>query len=131
VRTATHNAGEVDPAALDHLLSMSSVEIFPVLLPTKATDFFGVSVYCDDKGVAKELEENTRVSGIVQQCGFPGQTFRGDCFISRVFDDNEEFFCTISVILGHPEQIRVSIRAGERSSLSASSTRCAVALVPP
>ena len=34
----------------------------------------------------------------------------------------EEFFCTISVILGHPEQIRVSIRAGERSSLGSRSS---------
>jgi len=84
------DSGEVDPAALDHLLSMSSVEIFPVLLPTKASEFLGVNVYCDDKGVAKELELNQRVSGVVQQCGFPGQTFRGDCFIARVFDDNED-----------------------------------------
>lgn len=56
----------------------------------KATQFLSVSAYCDDKGVAKELEENTRMSGLVQACGYPGQTFRGDCFIGRVFDDTED-----------------------------------------
>jgi len=81
---------EMGEAAIDRLLQSTSVEIFPVQLPTKASDFLAVSVYLDDKGVAKELEENTRVSGIVQACGYPGQTFRGDCFLGRVFDDNED-----------------------------------------
>jgi len=82
--------GEMSGEALDRLLSATSVEIFPVQLPVKDYEFNGVSVYCDDKGVAKELQENTRVSGIVQACGYPGQTFRGDCFIGRVKDDNED-----------------------------------------
>merc|ERR1719420_2854325 len=72
------------------MMQTTSVEIFPVQLPTRDTDYEGVSVYVDDKGVAKELQENSRVSGIVQACGYPGQTFRGDCFIGRVFDDNED-----------------------------------------
>ncbi|CAE7247263.1 Tnni3k [Symbiodinium pilosum] len=75
---------------LDKILSASSVEIFPVQLPTKETGFHAVSVYLDDKGVAKSLEENIRVSGLVQACGYPGQTFRGDCFIGRVFDDTQD-----------------------------------------
>lgn len=82
--------GEMAPEAVDRLLSTTSVEIFPVMMPTKEFDFEAVSVYVDDKGVAKELQENPRVSGIVQACGYPGQTFRGDCFIGRVFDDTEE-----------------------------------------
>lgn len=82
--------GEMDDKMLDKLLSASSVEIFPVQLPTKETGFQAVSVYLDDKGVAKNLEENVRVSGLVQACGYPGQTIRGDCFIGRVFDDTED-----------------------------------------
>lgn len=81
---------EMKPEALDRLLSSTSVEIFPVQLPTKDSAFESISVYLDDKGVAKELQENSRVSGIVQAAGYPGQTFRGDCFIGRVFDDNED-----------------------------------------
>ncbi|CAK9018217.1 unnamed protein product [Durusdinium trenchii] len=82
--------GEMANDMLDKLLSTSSVEIFPVQLPTKETCFQGVSVYLDDKGVAKNLEENIRVSSLVQACGYPGQTIRGDCFIGRVFDDTQD-----------------------------------------
>jgi hypothetical protein len=82
--------GEMKEEALDRLLACTSVEIFPVQLPVKEFNYHGVSVYCDDKGIAKELQENPRVSGIVQACGYPGQTFRGDCFIGRVMDDNED-----------------------------------------
>eukprot|EP00811_Abedinium_folium_P000486 NODE_10445_length_1351_cov_6.040033.p1 GENE.NODE_10445_length_1351_cov_6.040033~~NODE_10445_length_1351_cov_6.040033.p1 ORF type:complete len:308 (+),score=77.17 NODE_10445_length_1351_cov_6.040033:82-1005(+) len=87
---AKEAAGEMSGVHLDHLLHSVSVEIFPVQMPTKASGFHAVSVYCDDKGVAKELEENRRVSGLVQACGYVGQTFRGDCFIGRVFDDTED-----------------------------------------
>jgi len=82
--------GEMAPEVLEKLMTATSVEIFPVLLPTKQTNFEGISVYCDDKGVAKGLEENVRVSGLVQASGYPGQTFRGDVFIGRIIDDNEE-----------------------------------------
>lgn len=82
--------GDLMEGALENLMSATSVEIFPVMLPTKDTGFLGVSVYCDDKGVAKELEENPRASGLVQACGYPGQTFRGDVFVGKVFDDGED-----------------------------------------
>jgi len=82
--------GELAAEALDRLLVSTSVEIFPVMLPTKETEFEAISVYCDDKGVAKSLDENARVSGLVQACGYPSQTFRGDVFVGRVFDDTEE-----------------------------------------
>lgn len=75
---------------LDNLLNSTSVEIFPVLLPMKENDFMSISVYCDDKGVAKNLEENARMTGLIQACGYPQQSFRGDVFIGRVFDDTED-----------------------------------------
>jgi len=82
--------GELSAQALDNLLQATSCEIFPVMLPTKGTQFEAVSVYCDDKGVAKGLQENARMSGLVQGAGYPsGQTFRGDCFIGKVYDDEE------------------------------------------
>lgn len=92
-------SGEMPNEALDRLLASTSVEIFPVLLPTKDTSFDAISVYCDDKGVAKELEENTRMSGLIQACGYPGQTFRGDCFLGRVFDDTEDLWRRESITL--------------------------------
>mmetsp|Transcript_4457 Transcript_4457/g.9035 ORF Transcript_4457/g.9035 Transcript_4457/m.9035 type:complete len:305 (-) Transcript_4457:165-1079(-) len=83
-------AGELPSDALDRMLSSTSVEIFPVMMPTKETGFHAVSAYCDDKGVSKNLEENSRASAFVQACGYPGQTFRGDIFLGRVFDDTED-----------------------------------------
>lgn len=84
------DTGEMTGMALDKLLHSTSVEIFPVMLPTEGTKFISISVYLDDKGVAKDLEENPRISGMVQACGYPGQTFRGDCFVGRVYDDNHD-----------------------------------------
>lgn len=91
--------GEVPQEALDRLLNATSVEIFPVMLPTKATQFEGVSLYVDDKGVSKNLEENPRAAGLIQACGFPAQTFRGDCFIGRIYDDNEDEWRRIDLAL--------------------------------
>jgi len=75
---------------LDRLLSSTSVEIFPVQLPTKEFGFQAVSFYVDDKGIAKGLEVNTRASGLAQACGYVSQEIKGDCFIGRVFDDTED-----------------------------------------
>jgi len=83
-------SGELSSSAMDKLLASTSVEIFPVLLPTKDTEFCAISFYCDDKSVAKCLEENSRASGLAQSCGYPGQTFRGDVFAGCVFDDTED-----------------------------------------
>ncbi|CAE8643396.1 unnamed protein product [Polarella glacialis] len=85
-------SGAMSGEALDRLLSATSVEIFPVLLPTKDCGFEGISVYCDDKGVAKGLEENPRAGGLVQAAGYHAQTFRGDIFMGRIFDDNEDIW---------------------------------------
>lgn len=92
-------SGEVSDEQVDKLMHSASVEIFPVQLPTRETNFQAVSVYCDDKGVAKELEENPRMSGLVQACGFPAQTFRGDCFVGRIYDDTEDVWKRIDFTL--------------------------------
>lgn len=96
---AKTSSGEMSSEALERLINCTSVEIFPVMLPTKETQFLSVSVYLDDKGVAKNLDENTRMSGIIQACGYPGQTFRGDCFLGRVFDDTEDEWRRCSMTL--------------------------------
>lgn len=116
------NNGEMAQEALDKLLSTTSVEIFPVQLPTKESQFHSVSVYCDDKGIAKELPENARVSGIVQACGYAGQTFRGDCFIGRVFDDNEEVWRRIDFTLSDCSTDAVWVEATKKQRQNRSSS---------
>lgn len=83
-------SGEMSGEALEGLLSATSVEIFPLMMPTKDTGFEALSVYCDDKGIAKGLEDNTRMSALAQAASYAGQTFKGDCFIGKVYDDTED-----------------------------------------
>jgi hypothetical protein len=82
----------LDDNAMKHILEQSSCDIFPVQVPTKETGFFSVSLYCDDKGIAKDLEANERATGLVRACGYIDQTIRGDCFLSRIFDDEDAWF---------------------------------------
>ena len=79
----------MDPDTLSELLSMTSVDILTISLPTKESGFQGVSLYCDDKGKSKKLPFNERAIGLGMSCGLVGQTFNGDVFFSRVFDDGE------------------------------------------
>ena len=50
----------------------------------KEAGYHAVSLYCDDKGIAKGLEPNMRATGLVHACGYTDQTIRGDAFISRM-----------------------------------------------
>jgi len=80
----------VDPATLERLVSLTSVDIMTVSLPTIENNYVGVSIYCDDKGKSKNLPHNERASGLAIACGIVGQPFNGDVFISRMFDDGED-----------------------------------------
>lgn len=75
---------------LSQLMKVSSLDIFPALLPTKDTGFVGVSVYLDDKGVSKGLPRNDRLSSLLQHAGYSDQLFYGDAFVARVYDDGDE-----------------------------------------
>lgn len=69
------------------IMSVATVDIFPCVLPKKDNGFRGISVYIDDKGLSKKLPLNERVTGLVRTAGHAEQTFYGDAFIGRVFDD--------------------------------------------
>lgn len=80
---------DLDDQMMGRLLSHQSCDIFPIQVPMKDSGFESVSLYCDDKGIAKGLEANARATGLVRACGYNDQTIRGDCFISRIFDDED------------------------------------------
>lgn len=84
------NEEGLDPAFLERCMHETSIDIFPVMLPMPQFGNEGVSLYCDDKGVAKELPLNPRAMGLVKACGYEGQQFRGDIFLGRMFDDGDE-----------------------------------------
>ena len=47
------------------------------------------SLCCDEKSHAKQLPLNERAIGLAAACGAQAQQFRGDCYVSRYFDDDD------------------------------------------
>uniref|UniRef100_K3WL03 MYND-type domain-containing protein n=1 Tax=Globisporangium ultimum (strain ATCC 200006 / CBS 805.95 / DAOM BR144) TaxID=431595 RepID=K3WL03_GLOUD len=76
---------------LQMMLQMDSlVDSFPLMTNTRAVSHIGVNMYVDDKGTAKGLPTNMRASAIAQACGKMIEV-RGDAFIARVFDNDDDF----------------------------------------
>ena len=86
----------LDAATLDRVMNMTSVDILTIALPTPENGHVGVSLYCDDKGRSKKLPLNERASGLGAACGLTGQTFHGDVFLSRMYDDGEDHWFRLS-----------------------------------
>lgn len=87
-----HAKQSIDKAGndvMDKLMALTTVDIFPVLMPTKDTQFNGISVYVDDKGIAKKLPLNERLTSLIQYAGYKDQIFHGDAFVARIFDDDD------------------------------------------
>lgn len=60
-------------------------QIVPLTMPTKANGFLAVNAYVDNVGRVKELSRNARASRLCSD------DIRGDCFLSRTFDDETDF----------------------------------------
>eukprot|EP00300_Choanocystis_sp_HF-7_P007660 c1542_g1_i1.p1 GENE.c1542_g1_i1~~c1542_g1_i1.p1 ORF type:complete len:305 (+),score=67.08 c1542_g1_i1:47-916(+) len=75
---------------MDRMSQMSSVEIFPITVPAKDLNHIAVSLYIDDKGVAKGSPINARATELVRACGH-NTLVRGDAFVSRYFDNEEDW----------------------------------------
>lgn len=78
----------VTDSQLRSLAAAVSVDTFALTVPTKG-QCYAVSLYCDDKGHAKQLPLNQRAIGLANATGAKSQDFRGDCFVSRYFDDDD------------------------------------------
>lgn len=79
-----------DEAMLSQVALSQTVDIVQLLPPIAATEWVGVSMYVDDKGVAKELPTNRRASEVCTQCGLSVQVL-GDAFVARAWDDQEGY----------------------------------------
>lgn len=79
----------IDAATMAALQSVTSIDIFPVLMPLEKTKFHGVSCYVDDKGISKSLPLNPRLTSLVQAAGYPDNLFYGDAFMGKIFDDQD------------------------------------------
>ena len=83
-------AAKIDPTLLASFANQQMVDITAVQPGTKKNGFTGVSFYVDDQGLAKKLPFNQRASGLAQACGY-ALSVSGDCFVARVFDDENDF----------------------------------------
>lgn len=82
---------KLDDEMKKKVMNMPSLDIFPISVPMKETEFYSVSMYCDDKGIAKNLPINSRAAGFVEACGYNIQRFHGDCYVSRIFDNEDDW----------------------------------------
>jgi CS domain len=98
----TSNGSKQVAEEMMHTLMNSgvSIDIFSLSLPVAASRYFGVSIYCDDKGIAKNLPVNVKANELARSCGVKNPSFRGDVFVSRVFDDNETEWFRANLTLG-------------------------------
>ncbi len=124
-------ASGMDSKTMDYLLSMTSVDIMSISVPNRESQYVGVSLYCDDKGKAKNLPVNERATKLGLACGLVGQTFNGDVFLSRMFDDGEDHWFRMNFSLGDvsstaewvkktAEQMSMKTRSGANSLSSLS-----------
>eukprot|EP00388_Colpodella_angusta_P006218 GDKJ01018578.1.p1 GENE.GDKJ01018578.1~~GDKJ01018578.1.p1 ORF type:complete len:258 (+),score=56.70 GDKJ01018578.1:1-774(+) len=63
----------------------ASYQIVPLTLPKKDTGYIGINAYVDDIGQFKNYKVNSRATRVLSsEC-------KGDCFISKTFDDEDLF----------------------------------------
>jgi len=62
---------------VETLAGFGSVDIFTIAVPGKSNSFQGVSLYSDDKGIAKNLDLNSRAIGFARACNYPDQVRDG------------------------------------------------------
>ena len=84
--------GNIDDDVLEGLMHSTAVEMFPVLLPLKDTNYRGITAYLDNKGISKNLKRNDRVTSLIKSAGYPDQVFHGDVFIGSMFDDQDAWY---------------------------------------
>lgn len=76
----------IDEEHLHRAVELSqTTEIISLTLPKKDNNYEAVNAYIDNVGRIKDLPTNARASRITNN------NIRGDCFLSRTFDDEEIF----------------------------------------
>ena len=85
--------------ALDQLARTQMVDVVPLLLGTKASDWVGVSLYCDDAAVAKGYGLNVRATKLCVASGRPVRIL-GDVFVARAQDDNNDLYNRLDLTVG-------------------------------
>ncbi|BAM38788.1 conserved hypothetical protein [Theileria orientalis strain Shintoku] len=73
----------------------SNYQIIPLTLPSDKTNYLGINCYIDSIGRVKNLPSNSRMTRICStgtlRLPLNSSDIRGDCFISRTYDDEDVF----------------------------------------
>lgn len=78
--------GKMNDEQLSNAVECSyTYQIIPLTLPTAKTNFEGVNAYIDNIGRIKNLNTNARATRLCSQ------DIRGGCFLSKTFDDENDF----------------------------------------
>jgi len=85
------SVADVSSDVLDQLAQSQTVDIVPLMPASSSNGWVGVNMYVDDKGIPKNLPVNRRATEISSECGIPTEV-RGDAYISRLCDDQEDKF---------------------------------------
>lgn len=88
---AAAGAPQLDTSVLTQFAQSQTVDIVPLMPALPTNGWTGVNMYVDDKGIAKNLPVNRRASAMTHACGCPTEV-RGDAFVSRLADDQEDLF---------------------------------------
>eukprot|EP00192_Tetraselmis_astigmatica_P013841 CAMPEP_0117673432 /NCGR_PEP_ID=MMETSP0804-20121206/14473_1 /TAXON_ID=1074897 /ORGANISM="Tetraselmis astigmatica, Strain CCMP880" /LENGTH=306 /DNA_ID=CAMNT_0005482177 /DNA_START=18 /DNA_END=934 /DNA_ORIENTATION=- len=114
---------KLDDAMLSMATSLGMVENIALLNNAKDLGFVGVNMYVDDEGAIKNVPFNPRASDIATCCGKPLQV-RGDAFISRIFDNEDEFSrldLSISEVSSSADWVKEAKRRNEAAAASSKS----------
>nr|BAN65725.1 MYND finger domain protein, putative [Babesia bovis] len=78
---------ELSDDLLKSSLEVASItyQIIPLTLPSKKNGYIGINCYIDGIGRVKNLPANARATKVCST------DIRGECYVSKTFDDEEEF----------------------------------------
>ena len=71
----------------DQVLTAETVEIVTVLPPQSQFGYVSVSLYIDDKGVARGLPVNQRATSLLETVSTRSGPILGDAFVARTYDN--------------------------------------------
>lgn len=123
-----------DERMLGMLAESQTVDIVQLLPATAQTGYVGVSLYVDDKGIAKGSPMNARASALCTACGMPTEV-RGDAFVARAWDDQDGFErmdLTVTDLSSDAPWVREAVKANaSRADPSAAAAKLQAMNVQP
>ena len=85
------SGGNVTDEMLEAAAGLQLVETVALLPGGKKNNYEHVNMYCDDRAISKNSIVNSRACGIASTCGLKTLQVRGDVFIGKLIESDEQF----------------------------------------